>query len=132
MTKDTLYPPFETKAESSECPNMLLSFELKRSFETVHHIHRSQKVLMANDASDKVRTNNNDGRVVDKDQRDLDTRKFEAAVAAAVAAETEISTLKRGIMELENLLYQESSDGNVIVNVDKFPILPAAIEDDNN
>lgn len=131
MTKDTLYPPFETKTESSECPNMLLSFELKRSFETVRHIHRSQKVLMTNDASDNVRTNNNEGRVVDKDQRDLDARKFEAAVAAAVAAETEISTLKRGIMELENLLYQESSDVNVIVNANKFPILPA-IEDDNN
>ncbi len=87
---------------------------------------------MTNDASDNVRTNNNE-RVVDKDQRDLDARKFEAAVAAAVAAETEISTLKRGIMELENLLYQEeSSEGNVIVNVDKFPILPSAIEDDNN
>ena len=132
MTKDILYPPFETKAESPECPNMLLSFELKRSFETVNHIHRSQKVLMTNDASDNVRTNKNE-RVVDKDQRDLDARKFEAAVAAAVAAETEISTLKRGIMELENLLYQEeSSEGNVIVNVDKFPILPSAIEDDNN
>ena len=117
MTKYMLYPPLETESESSEDSNMLLSEELKRSFETVRNIHQAQSRVNASLDNEK-----ND--VTEKE--DLEARKFEAAVAAAVAAESEISALAKGINELENLLLRQESTENC--GSDKFPNLPSKIE----
>lgn len=130
MTKGTLYPPLETK-DSSEgsSTSMLLSMKLKRSFDTVHHIHHSQKRLKER----KVEGSDEGNEEKRKAQRkDLEARKFEAALAAAVAAESEISALTKGITELESiLLHNEPSDSGSICN-EKFPILPREIEEGSN
>lgn len=140
MTKNTvLYPPLETGSDSIEDKNMLLSNELKRSFDTVCHIHHVQKRIKAKEdrGTNNNNNNNNDSKssmmddddmddktsiVIENQKQDLDARKFEAAVAAAVAAESEISSLMNGIHELENiLLHQESSEE--MIQSEKFPAL---------
>ena len=130
MTKDTLYPPLETNSDSSEgsSTNMLLSVKLKRSFDTVHHIHHTQKRLKERkvDDSDEGNEENRKAR-----KKDLDARKFEAALAAAVAAESEISALTKGITELEGILLHNEPDSENVCN-EKFPLLPRKIDEDDN
>ena len=161
----TLYPPIEIGDSMEEDNNnMLLSKELKRSFDTVCDIHRAQKCLkmkhekslgmsLSTNKSTSARNGDGDGdgdedkdasidttcTTIDKrsvlEKNELDARKFEAAVATAIAAESEISTLAKGITELENILLcnEESSaddDANahahedIDINPQKFPDLP--------
>lgn len=159
----TLYPPIEIgdSMEEDNNNNMFLSRELKRSFDTVCDIHRAQKCLKMKHEkslgmSSSTRTsasahNDNDNEDASRDticttidnrsvleKNELDARKFEAAVATAIAAESEISTLAKGITELENMLLckEESSADDVNANADddtdadtdinpqKFPNLP--------
>jgi hypothetical protein len=66
-------------------------------------------------------SDSNQHRLERIDQEDLRSQKFEAAVAAAVAAESEISALTNGIAELERILL-EQDHGESPVN-ERFPVL---------
>lgn len=130
MTEDILYPPLDTKSDCTEDSNMILSHKLKRSFEAVHRIHLSQKRLKIENLEKKLDDDGNGeaNESEKEEEEDLDAKKLNAAVAAAVAAESEISKLMNGIEELESiLLSQESSEANDEL---KFPTLPSEIEDE--
>ena len=106
MTKKILYPPIETDSDNHLDSNMSLSYDLRRSFETVSEIHIAQKRLKT------THDRNTDHDVYDDDKSagDKDTlqkRKCEAAIDAAVAVESAIAALSNGIAELEDLLSQE-------------------------
>jgi|EP01083_Nonionella_stella_P055954 hypothetical protein len=136
MSRETLYPPFETESNPREDNNMLLSKELKRSFDTVRDIDNAQKRLKKIkrvqdiDSSDGINEVNEKIKQNKLEKEDLEARKFEAAVAAAIAAESEISSLSNGIVELEAmLLRQESGEG---VSHEKFPALPSEYDTKKN
>ena len=129
----TLYPPLELEREEGR-GNEMLSAELKESFETAHAIHRAQRrlqdeyfntkpdiesIVEADLDNDPVRDvvhipkkrkrDLNNNSLDDTKERfslfeELEARKFEAALAAAVTAESEISNLSNGIAELEAML----------------------------
>jgi len=122
MNKGTLYPPLEGTENS-----MLLSSDLKKSFQTVRDIHFAQRRLKKDSSNNDV-GDSNANIVLEKHQ--MEARKFEAALAAAVAAESEMMALRNGIVELESiLLSQKSMETNVTLN-EKFPTLPHRVEEE--
>jgi len=143
-----LFPPLEAESQESEGGEML-SPELRESFETLHAILRAQRRLEqeeivtdnARDVADscqrkrKLTADEDSGAAVSDvgkmeemesmKKEELESLKFEAALAAAVTAEEEISRLTHGIAELEAMLLQQEGDGNS--SAITFPHLPPAV-----
>ncbi len=114
MNQKILYPPFETDSENNQDSNMSLSYDLRRSFDTVSEIHIAQKRLNNQDHNKR----NVDGDVKSSNDKDvLQQKKCEAAIHAAVAAEAAIAALSNGIAELEDLLSKEDIAG-IQINAD--------------
>jgi hypothetical protein len=128
MMKDILYPPLETMGtNSTEESNILLSVKLKRCFETVQSIHKNQKHRKMNTQT-KEHTNIDDRNLPKK--QDLDHKKYQAAVFAAITAESEIKRLGQGIIELESILDENNSDDNV--SIQRFPSLPCTVIEESD
>ena len=105
MDKKVLYPPLETDSDKTHERTMSLSYDLTSSFNTVSEIHLAQKRMESHEQ------NLSNGLESSKDKDILQKRKYEAAISAAVAAESAIAALSNGITELENLLLEEDAMG---------------------
>lgn len=102
MKDRTLYPPFEPADDQSQKNKMSLS----KCFDIVSDIHVAQN---------RMKSRNSDAANQEKkpdNMRILEEKKYEAAIHAAVEAESEIATLSKGIAELEELLLKEGGSEN--------------------
>ena len=106
MTKDILYPPLDTKSDTS-----ILSENLTRNFDAVHKIHESKMQLEMNH-SDSFHSHKDDALGADG-RKEFQAKKYKVAVAAAVAVESEIATLKKAITELESMLFCSDSPRDI-------------------
>merc|ERR1712232_1379457 len=123
----TLYPPIDTMSEA--CGEVdILSPELKESFQVLNSIHREERCdecdgRLSAQLVGKRKRENTDHKIQNEEvcskpsifkptkKDDLETRKCETALFAAVAAESEILKLKNGIEELETILMEQDNDG---------------------
>jgi len=124
----TLYPPLDSGSENCDKEECTLSTELKENFQTLSSIHREQcrqkneEELVAGSIIENENNSTNDKHVdgisqktqyvMPSEKKILEAKKIEIAFLTAVTVEAEISSLQKGIAELENILYHEDSSEN--------------------
>jgi len=137
----TLYPPLDSDSENCDEGECLLSTELQESFKILSSIHREQARRkneeelatvhsitnecegIENIYADGINKKTNHAMIAKRDF--LEAEKVEVALLTAVTVESEISSLKNGIAELENILRQQVSDESV----DNSPCLQPTVVD---
>uniref|UniRef100_A0A7S1D8T0 Uncharacterized protein n=1 Tax=Cyclophora tenuis TaxID=216820 RepID=A0A7S1D8T0_CYCTE len=125
----TLYPPLDNESapmNDVDDDDDVLPAELRKNFDSIramvnHTNPRREKQDGAHKLDNrkrKERPNEND----DDGDDEFESKKLQMAIKTAVAVENEISRLRNGIAELENLLAQQEG-GDVVA----FPTLPPVV-----